>query len=113
MKQLSVIQETANRQNRQNITDALTCASQFVIRIKPKIGIPNIFLIQNKGKGPPGRPHSPDKSCLLMPDLKPVAGKSSKKIFILFIINILFLFTTKFYYHEKANYYFGISDFRH
>ena len=78
MKQLSVIQKTANRQNRKRIQDALTCATQIVMRIKPEIGILNIFLIQNKGKGPPGRSRSPDKGDFPIPDPKPAAGKSSK-----------------------------------
>ena len=78
MNQFTVIQKKSYRQNRQNINDALTCASQFVKGIKPKIGILNIFLIQNKGKGPPGRSRSPDKDNSLIPDPKPAAGKGSK-----------------------------------
>ena len=78
MKQLSVIQKTAYRQNRQNIKDALTCTAQIITRIKPGIGFLNIFLIQNKGKGPPGRSRSPDKDNSLIPDPKPAAGKGSK-----------------------------------
>ena len=81
MKQLTIIQKTANRQNRQNIKDALTCATQIVMRIKPEIGILNIFLIQNKGKGPPGRSCSPDKVDFPIPDPKPAAGKSSRKVY--------------------------------
>jgi len=78
MKQLTVIQKTASRQNRQNIRDALTCATQIITRIKPKIEILNIFLIQNKGKGPPGRSRSPDKGDSPVPDFKPAAGKGSR-----------------------------------
>ena len=78
MKHLSVNQKTALRQNRKNIKDALACASQIFTRIQLKIGIPNIFLIQNKGKGPPGRARSPDRGNPLLPDPKPAAGKSSK-----------------------------------
>ena len=78
MKHLSVNQKTALRQNRKNIKDALACASQIFTRIQLKIGIPNIFLIQNKGKGPPGRSRSPDRGNPLLPDPKPAAGKSSK-----------------------------------
>ena len=80
MKRLTVILKTANRQNRQNIRDALTCTSKVFIRIKPKIGILNIFLIQNKGKGPPGGSHCRDWSDSLIPEIKPAAGKSSKKV---------------------------------
>jgi len=79
MKQLTIIQKTANRQNRQNIKDALTCATQIVMRIKPETGILNIFLIQNKGKGPPGRSRSPDKGNFTIPEPKPAAGTSSKQ----------------------------------
>lgn len=79
MKKLSVIQKTALRQSRQNIRDALTCASQIFIRIKPEIGILNIFLIHNKGKGPPGRSRSPDQGDFPIPDPKPAAGNSSNK----------------------------------
>lgn len=78
MKHLSVNQKTALRQNRKNIKDALACASQIFTRIQLKIGIPNIFLIQNKGKGPPGRSRSPDTRDFLFSDPKPAAGKSSK-----------------------------------
>ena len=79
MKDLSIIQETAYRQNRQNIRDALTCDSQIFIRIKPKIETLNIFLIQNKGKGPPGWSRSPDWVNLLNLELKPAAGNRSHK----------------------------------
>jgi len=79
MKDLSIIQKTAYRQNRQNIKDALACASQIFKRIKPKIGILNIFLIQNKGKGPPGRSRSPGEEDFPYQDLKPAAGNSSTK----------------------------------
>ncbi len=112
MKQLTVIQKTASRQNRQNIKSALTCATQIITRIKPKIEILNIFLIQNKGKGPPGRSRSPDKGDYPIPDPKPAAGKSSKKFIRLFKINSLKFITSKNLYHEKANFYFVISDFR-
>jgi len=105
MKRLTVILKTANRQNRQNIKSALTCASKNVIRIKPKIGILNIFLIQNKGKGPPGRSRSPDKGDFPIPDPKPAAGKSSKIIVQIFKYQCLNFITTKFYYHEKANFF--------
>ena len=81
MKQLSVIQKTAYRQNRQNIRDALTCTAQIITRIKPGIGFLNIFLIQNKGKGPPGRSRSPDMVNFPIPEPKPAAGKSSKKVY--------------------------------
>lgn len=81
MKQLSVIQKTAYRQNRQNIRDALTCTAQIITRIKPGIGFLNIFLIQNKGKGPPGRWRSPDMVNFPIPEPKPAAGKSSKKVY--------------------------------
>ena len=81
MKQLSVIQKTAYRQNRQNIRDALTCTAQIITRIKPGIGFLNIFLIQNKGKGPPGRSRSPDMVNFPLPEPKPAAGKSSKKVY--------------------------------
>jgi len=81
MKQLSVIQKTAYRQNRQNIKDALTCTAQIITRIKPGIGFLNIFLIQNKGKGPPGRSRSPDMVNFPIPEPKPAAGKSSKKVY--------------------------------
>ena len=76
MKQISVIQKTANRQNRKSINDALICTSTFILK-KPGIGILNIFLIQNMGKGPPGRSRSPDMANFPIPDPKPAAGKSS------------------------------------
>ena len=109
MKKLSVIQKTALRQSRQNIRDALTCASQIFIRIKPEIGILNIFLIHNKGKGPPGRSRSPDQGDFPIPDPKPAAGKCSKKFIRLFKINSLKFITSKNLYHEKANFYSRIS----
>jgi hypothetical protein len=79
MKDLSIIQKTAFCQNRKNIRDALTCVSPIFNPIKPKIGTLNIFLIQNKGKGPPGRSRRPGTAHFPLPDHKPAAGNSSNK----------------------------------
>jgi hypothetical protein len=79
MKDLSIIQKTAFCQNRKNIRDALTCVSPIFIPVKPKIGTLNIFLIQNKGKGPPGRSCGPGVEDFPDKKIKPATGNSSNK----------------------------------
>jgi len=79
MNLLTIIQKTASCQSIQNIRDVLASVSPIILHITPKIGILNIFLIQNKGKGPPGRSRSPDAPNILYPEIKPATGKSSKK----------------------------------
>ena len=78
MKDLSSILKWAYRQKRQNITDVPACALSTLIPIQRRDKTPNIFLIQNKGKGPPGRSRSPDKGDSPVPDFKPAAGKGSR-----------------------------------
>ena len=68
----------ANRLQKLTTYDVLASALRTIIRIQRKNGTPNIFLIQNKGKGPPGRSRSPDRGHFLFSDPKPTAGKSSK-----------------------------------
>ncbi len=84
MKNLSIIQKRAFCQNRKNIKDALTCISPILNPIKPKIGIQNIFLIQNKGKGPPGRSRNPGTANFPFPDHQRTADKSSNKSYQIF-----------------------------
>ncbi len=63
----------------QGIMETLTGAGKSFIWSKHVPGTFNIFLIQNKGKGPPGGSHSRDWSDSLIPEIKPAAGKSSNK----------------------------------
>ena len=79
MKDLSSFLKWAYRQKRQNITDVPACALSTLIPIQRRDKTPNIFLIQNKGKGPPGRSRSPDKGNFTIPEPKPAAGTSSKQ----------------------------------
>jgi len=78
MEHFSITQTMANRQQKITTGDILASALRTLIRIQLKNRTPNIFLIQNKGKGPPGRARSPDRGNPLLPDPKPAAGKSSK-----------------------------------
>ena len=81
MKQQSIIQKTVIRQNRRSIRYALASSFSTLIRIQRENGTPDIFLIRNEGKGPPGQSRSPDKGSFTIPDHKPIAGKSSKKYY--------------------------------
>lgn len=88
MKQQTNIEKKAKSQNRQGIKDALSLAFRKIIRIQTEVkyspplegfgGDCNIFLMQNKGKGPPGRVRSPETGCCLEPDNQPVALKNIK-----------------------------------
>ena len=81
MKSQIKIQTKANRQNRQGIGYVLAGAFSTFIRIRQATATPNIFLVQNKGKGPPGRSRSPGTSNFPIPDYKPAAGNSSNKAY--------------------------------
>ncbi|MCX6236040.1 MAG: hypothetical protein NTY07_00555 [Bacteroidia bacterium] len=86
MKQKTNIEKTAESRNRKGIKDAISVAFRTIIRIQnaPPLegtGGSNIFLMQNKGKGPPGRVRSPGAGCCLKPDNHPVALKSSKNYY--------------------------------
>jgi hypothetical protein len=88
MKQQTNIETKAKSQNRQGIKDALSAAFRTVIQISytPPLEGPgggfNIFLVQNKGKGPPGRVRSPGTGCCLKPDNQPAAIKRSNTYYI-------------------------------
>ena len=57
MKQLSIISRTESRQiDNEVFVGTLTS----LLRIQEINATPNIFLIQNKGKGPPGMARGPD-----------------------------------------------------
>ena len=59
MKQTQNIEKTAKSQNREDISDVSTPYYEIHATRQTKHKLPNIFLIQNKGKGPPGRQRSP------------------------------------------------------
>ncbi len=59
MKQNQNSKETAKSQNGKGISDMPTPLYQMQLTRQTKHKLPNIFLIQNKGKGPPGRQRSP------------------------------------------------------
>jgi hypothetical protein len=59
MKRAQNSKETAKSQNREGICDRPTPLYQMQLIRQTKHKLPNIFLIQNKGKGPPGRQRSP------------------------------------------------------
>ncbi len=80
MRNLSIIPTPAECQQKQTTGAIVVCELSTQLRIQRINATPNIFLIQNKGKGPPGRSRSPDRGNRLSPDTKPAAGKSSKII---------------------------------
>ena len=59
MKRDQNSKETAKSQNREGISDVSTPQYEIHVTRQTKHKLPNIFLIQNKGKGPPGRQRSP------------------------------------------------------
>jgi len=77
MKQQTIVQTTAESQNRNRMMDALSGGSITSIAN----GLMNIFLVQNKGKGPPGRVRSPVAGCCLKPDNHETAVESSKIVY--------------------------------
>lgn len=92
MNQLPVIQNTANRHNRLGFKDAFVGYSTPQIHICQKDRTQNIFLIQNKGKGPPGRSRSPDKGVSRFRNLNRLQASAAKKYIKLFKINIIMLY---------------------
>jgi len=66
-------------QIRQNIVDVLIVHYyQIVLKKQLNNSLANIFLTQNKGKGPPGRTRNPIRTCCLIPDNQPaplIGGK--------------------------------------
>lgn len=59
MKRAQNSKEMAKSQNREGISDVSTPQYEIHVTRQTKHKLPNIFLIQNKGKGPPGRQRSP------------------------------------------------------
>jgi hypothetical protein len=64
MKQQTKSKTTADSQNRKSIKDGLSGGSTIFSASE----LINIFLVQNKGKGPPGRIRSPVAGYCLEPD---------------------------------------------
>jgi hypothetical protein len=58
MKQKTHTELLAKCQTWKSIVDAISGNYQILARKPSNYGLPNIFLIQNKGKGPPGRTRS-------------------------------------------------------
>jgi hypothetical protein len=97
MKQIN-IKTTAQGQNREGIKDIITETYRTIIQISYAIPTPhqggsftpplegqggglgglNIFLAQNKGKGPPGRVRSPGAGWCLRPDNQQATNKNNK-----------------------------------
>lgn len=50
----------ANRRHCMQSKNTLAAMVRTFFHLEPLNDIPNIFLIQNKGKGPPGRSRGPD-----------------------------------------------------
>ena len=72
MKQI-YIENQEKDQVYQNYRDASSESHRPTNRIQSDTDLPNIFLIQNKGKGPPGRMRAPVLACCLSRVNKPVA----------------------------------------
>lgn len=88
MKQIN-IKTTALGQNREGIKDIITETFRTIIQISYPLNSPplegqgggqggNIFLAQNKGKGPPGRVPSPGAGWCLRPDNQQATIKNNK-----------------------------------
>lgn len=65
------LQNTVSKQNPEVSTDTCSGSFQTYRWVPPKSDLPNNFLIQNKGKGPPGRQRSPGVGNGLFPDHPP------------------------------------------
>ena len=80
------IKTTAQGQNREGIKDIISDTFRTIIQISyPILSSPqegqgggNIFLAQNKGKGPPGRVRSPGAGWCLRPDNQESTIKNNK-----------------------------------
>lgn len=59
MEHAQNIEKTAKSQTGKDISDVPNPMHQIQLTRQTKHKLPNIFLIQNKGKGPPGRQRSP------------------------------------------------------
>ena len=92
MKQIN-IKTTAQGQNREGIKDIISDTFRTIIQISYPLFTPpqegpggglggwggfNIFLAQNKGKGPPGRVRSPGAGWCLRPDNQQATIKNNK-----------------------------------
>ena len=81
------IKTTAQGQNREGIKDIISDTFRTIIQISYALNSPplegqgggcNIFLAQNKGKGPPGRVRSPGAGWCLRPDNQQTSIKNNK-----------------------------------
>lgn len=70
MKQNTRAKSLAKCQTRKSIIDAVSGDYQLLVRMPSNHGLFNIFLIQNKGKGPPGRTRSPGLNDWLSCEMK-------------------------------------------
>jgi hypothetical protein len=72
--------QRAKSPDRQGIRDAFTGKHQIVNMKQKNEGFFNIFLIQNIGKGPPGRQRSPGTGIDLFPGHPPDAGTTPDRV---------------------------------
>jgi len=77
MKQ-NYVENQVEDQIQLTIRDVNSGIHHLAIRLQPNTDLPNIFLIQNKGKGPPGRTRNPVRSCCLIPDNQPATLTGGK-----------------------------------
>lgn len=82
MKQLTNHQTKEKNQIRCINGESITEKPETSIPIKPMISRSNIFLVQNIGKDPPGRWHSPGLGYCQNPDILTTAYPSNKILFI-------------------------------
>ena len=78
MEQINMSQTKVYSQKGQGFDDSATCHCRILTHVEFKLGSPNFFPVQNKGKSPPGRSRSLGSSLELTRIGYPMACKGNR-----------------------------------